>query len=158
MTLSFLLIIGNILLAGIFAHEGEHGLGGGEEFGFGDVADDLRFANGSGKDEGADAAAVLFVATGESDEFFGGGFESRQRSVAKDQVCDSVGIVFADGVASYGYAEGCDAAPGDGFAVEELLVVRGGLDSVTDGMAEVQDHAQAGLFFVLADDVGFDAD
>ena len=49
-------------------------------------------------------------------------------------------------------------APGDGFAVEELLVVGGGLDGVADGVAEVEDHAQAGFFFVLADDVGFDAD
>ena len=54
--------------------------------------------------------------------------------------------------------EGGDAAPGDGFAVEELLVVGGGFDGVADGVAEVEDHAQAGFFFVFADDVGFDAD
>ena len=57
-----------------------------------------------------------------------------------------------------GYVEGGDAAPGYGFAVEELFVVGGGFDGVADGVAEVEDHAQAGLFFVFADDVGFDAD
>ncbi len=54
--------------------------------------------------------------------------------------------------------EGGDGAPGDGFAVEELAVVGGGLDGVADGVAEVEDHAQAGFFFVLGDDFGFDAD
>ena len=49
-------------------------------------------------------------------------------------------------------------APGYRFAVEELLVVGGGFDGVADGVAEVEDHAQAGFFFVFADDVGFDAD
>ena len=39
-----------------------------------------------------------------------------------------------------------------------LLVVGGGFDGVADGVAEVEDHAEAGLFFVVADDVGFDAD
>ena len=51
-----------------------------------------------------------------------------------------------------------DAAPGDRLAVEELAVVGGGLDGVADGVAEVEDHAQAGFLLVLADDVGLDAD
>jgi len=42
--------------------------------------------------------------------------------------------------------------------MEELLVVGGGFDGVADGVAEVQDHAEARLLFVFADDVGFDAD
>ena len=42
--------------------------------------------------------------------------------------------------------------------MEELLVVGGGFDGVADGVAEVEDHAEAGFFFVFADDVGFDAD
>jgi hypothetical protein len=54
--------------------------------------------------------------------------------------------------------EGGDGTPGDGFAVEELLVVGSGFDGVAEGVAEVEDHAQAGLFFVLFDDAGFDAD
>ena len=51
-----------------------------------------------------------------------------------------------------------DAAPGDRFAVQELAVVGGGLDGVADGVAEVEDHAQAGFLLVLADDLGLDAD
>jgi len=42
--------------------------------------------------------------------------------------------------------------------VEELLVVGGGLDGVADGVAEVEDHAEAGLFFILTDYFGFDSD
>jgi len=42
--------------------------------------------------------------------------------------------------------------------MEELLVVGGGFDGVADGVAEVEDHAEAGFFFVFADDIGFDAD
>ena len=57
-----------------------------------------------------------------------------------------------------GYVEGGDGAPGYGFSVEELFVVGGGFDGVADGVAEVEDHAEAGLFFVLAYYVGFDAD
>ena len=142
----------------MLAHEGEHGFGGGEEFGFGDVADDFGFADGGGEDEGADAAAVLLVAGGEGDEFFGGGFEGWEWAVAEDELRDAVGVFLADGFAGDGYVEGGDAAPGDGFAVEELLVVGGGFDGVADGVAEVEDHAEAGFFFVFADDVGFDAD
>ena len=57
------------------AHELKHGLSGSEEFRFGDVADDFGAADGSGEDEGADAAAVFLIARGEGHEFFGGGFE-----------------------------------------------------------------------------------
>ncbi len=71
---------------------------------------------------------------------------------------DAVGVLGLDGVAGDGDVEGGDGAPADGFAVEELLVVGGGLDGVADGVAEVEDHAEAGLFFVFADDVGLDPD
>ena len=71
---------------------------------------------------------------------------------------DAVCVFLGDGFAGNGYVEGGDAAPGYGFAVEELFVVGGGFDGVADGVAEVEDHAQAGFFFVFADDVGFDAD
>jgi hypothetical protein len=43
----------------------QHGLGGGNKFGFDNVADDFGFADGGGEDEGADAAAVFFIAGGE---------------------------------------------------------------------------------------------
>ena len=34
----------------------------------------------------------------------------------------------------------------------------GGFDGVAEGVAEVEDHAEAGLFLVGGDDIGFDAD
>ena len=133
-------------------------MGGGEEFSFGYVADDFCGADPCGQDEGAGAAAVLFVACGEGYELSGGGFEGRERAVAEDELGDAVSIFCSDRVAGAGYVEGGDAAPGYGFAVEKLLVVGGGFDGMADGVAEVEDHAEAGLFFVLCHDVGFDAD
>ena len=55
-------------------HGFEHGLGGGEEFGVGDVVDDFGAADGGGQDEGAAATALLLVGGGERDELGGGGF------------------------------------------------------------------------------------
>ncbi len=54
--------------------------------------------------------------------------------------------------------KGCNAAPGDSFAVQELFVAGGRLDGVAEGMAEVEDHAEVGLFFIFVDDVGLDLD
>ena len=140
------------------AHEGEHGVGGGLELSVGDVVDDLGGADGGGEDVGAFAAAVFLVAVGEGYEFGGGGLERREWAVAEDEVGHAGALVVRDGAAAEGYVEGGDASPGDGFAVEELLVVGGGLDGVAEGVAEVEDHAEAEFFFVLVDDVGFDAD
>ena len=56
-------------------HECEHGFGGGEEFGFGDVADDAGCADAFGQDKGADAAAVFLVAGGEGYELLRWGLE-----------------------------------------------------------------------------------
>ena len=57
-----------------------------------------------------------------------------------------------------GDVEGGEHAPGDGFAVQELRVVGGGFDGVAEGVAEVEDHAEAGFALVGGDDVGLDAD
>src|SRR5271170_4669413 len=94
-----------MFLACCFAHEYEHGVGGGQEFGFGDVADDFGVADGGGEDEGADAAAVFLVACGEGYQFFGGGFEWGEWAVAEDQIYDAVGIFLGEGVAGVGYVE-----------------------------------------------------
>lgn len=139
-------------------HKSEHGFGGGLELGVGDVADDGGFADGSGEDEGAGAAALLFVAVGEGYEGGGTGFEGGDGAVAEDQIAHAGVLGGGDGLAGEGYVKGGDGAPGYGFAVEELLVAGGGFDGVADGVAEVEDHAEAVLFFVLTDDVGFDAD
>jgi hypothetical protein len=51
---------------------------------------------------------------------------------------------------------GEDLADGDGFAVEVVAVAGGGFEGVAYGVAEVEDGAEAGFGFVLADDGGFD--
>jgi hypothetical protein len=63
-------------------HVLEHGLGGGQKFGVGDVVGDFGGAYAGGRDEGAAAAAPLFVAGGERDQFFGVGFEGWDGAVA----------------------------------------------------------------------------
>ena len=51
---------------------------------------------------------------------------------------------------------GGDLANADGFAVEVFAVLGNGLESVAEGVAEVENGAQAGFFFVLANDFGLD--
>src|ERR1700733_12596536 len=41
--------------------------------------------------------------------------------------------------------------------MQKLLIVRSRFNGMTDGMTEVEDHAQARLALVLSDDIGFDA-
>ena len=77
---------------GVFSHQGEHGFGGGEEFGLGDVADDLYGADAGGQDEGERAAAVLLVAGGEGYELCCGCLEGRERPVAENKCDDVVGL------------------------------------------------------------------
>ena len=115
-------------------------------------------AYAGGEDEGAAAAALLFVAGGEGDEFGGIGAEGWDRAVAEDQVRHAGEFFVGDPATVERDVEGGDAAPGDCFAVEEFAVVGGGLDGVADGVAEVEDHAEAGFFLVLGDYVGFDLD
>lgn len=49
-----------------------------------------------------------------------------------------------------------DLADGDGFSVEVVAVRGDGFDGVAEGVAEVQNRAQAGFRFVLGDDLGLD--
>ncbi len=71
---------------------------------------------------------------------------------------DAGGVGGGEGAAVAGEVGGGDRSPGDGFAVEELPVAGGGFDGVAEGVAEVEDHAEAGFALVGGDDVGFDAD
>jgi len=49
-------------------------------------------------------------------------------------------------------------APGDGFAMEKAAVAGERFEGVSEGMAEVEDFAEAGFAFVAADDGGFGGD
>ena len=57
-----------------------------------------------------------------------------------------------------GEAAGADHADGDGFAVAIGAVAGDGFDGVGDGVAVVEDGADAAVFGVLVDDFGFPAD
>ena len=138
--------------------EGEDVAGGGEEFGLGDVADGLDGAEVGREDEGEDAGAGFFVAGGEGDEACCGNAEGGERAVAEDELLDAGGGCGGEGVAGDGEAGGGDHAPADGLAVEEFAVAGGGFDGVAEGVAEVEDHAEAGLALVGGDDVCLDAD
>ena len=140
------------------AHEGEHGFSGDEKFGFGYVADDLVAPMPLGRTKERMPLRFFLSRLVKATSFCAVALKAGEWAVAEDEICKLVGIFFGDGLAGAGYVERGDHAPADGFAVQELLVVGGGFDGVADGVAEVQDHAQAGLFFVVADDVGFDAD
>ena len=75
-----------------------------------------------------------------------------------DDALDAVVLGDGDEAAALGDGDGGEHAPGDGFAVEELLVVGGGFDGVAEGVAEVEEHAEAGFALVGGDDVGLHAD
>ena len=139
-------------------------MGGGEEFGVGDVVGDFGASDGGGEDEGAAATALLLVGAGEGDEPGGGGLrrggdlERRDGAVAEDKVGHSGEVFRGDEGAVEREVQRGDRTPRNRLAMQQLAVVRGRLDGVADGVAEVQDHAQAGLLLVLADDLGLDAD
>jgi len=51
---------------------------------------------------------------------------------------------------------GGDLADADGFTVEIFSIFGNGLESVAKGVAEIENGAQTGFFFVLANDFGLD--
>jgi hypothetical protein len=53
---------------------------------------------------------------------------------------------------------GAHHAPGNGFAMLEFLVAGDGFKGVGEGVAVVENFAEAGFAFVLADDTGFNFD
>ena len=138
------------------AHEREHGLGGLQELGVGDIVDDVYLADAGWKDEGASAAAGFLVGGGERDELRGAGPEAGKRAVTEDRLLDVRSIFARDRAAMKGEVGCGDGAPADGLAVEELRIVGGGFDGVTEGVAEVEDHAQAGFALIGGDHFGFD--
>ena len=57
-----------------------------------------------------------------------------------------------------GEAAGADHADGDGFAMTIGAVAGDGLDGVGDGVAVVEDGADAAVLGILVDDLGLPAD
>ena len=86
----------------------------------------------------------------------GGEFYLRGEAGIFEEGDDAGSVVSGEAGLGLGDFGGGDLADADGFAVEVFSVLGNGLESVAEGVAEVQYGAQAGFFFVLADDFGFD--
>jgi len=69
---------------------------------------------------------------------------------------DAGGVFFGEAGLGLGNFGGGNLADADSFAVEIFSVFRNGLEAVAEGVAEVQYGAQAGFFFILANDFSFD--
>src|SRR6266850_521253 len=83
---------------------------------------------------------------------------SRQRSEAPDERDNTGNIVGARQAEFMAEERRGDHAPGDGFPMLVAAVARDAFESVREGMAEIQDFAEAGLAFIAADDTRFDLD
>jgi hypothetical protein len=106
-----------------------------------------------------DAVADFFVEAhgGAEFGFLGGGeTDGGGQAGALEKSGDSLNIGFREAGEFVGELCGHDLADGDGFAVEVASVGMDGLDAVSDGVAEVEDFAEASFGFVLADDIGLD--
>ncbi len=136
---------------------GEEPVDDGAEFGVGDVGDDDGFADGFGEDEAARAGAVFLVAGGGGEELVRRGAEARQRAVSVDDGADAVHLLLREEAAHAGKLSGCEHAPADGFAVEQGSVICHSFDGMTEGMAVVEDHAEAAFALIESDDFGFHA-
>lgn len=71
------------------------------------------------------------------------------------QADDAFGVGGFQVAFALGEASGEHHAGGDGFAVQPVAVAHLGFDGVAEGVAEVEVGADAVLFFVLFDDMGF---
>ena len=124
---------------------------------------DEGVAEGAEEDEADAALVVFFVAAGDLDE--GVGREAGVVGEGEGEFEGGEALLNAEGVfggeGGVGDGEmGCGAeAEGDGFAVEVAAVAGGGFDGVAEGVAEVEEGAEAfGFVFVRFDDAGFDGD
>src|SRR6266849_587444 len=118
-----------------------------------------RFADARGEDETHHAAARFFVGAHGCDQSCSGDTRpSRQRSETADERDNARNIVGARQAKFMAEERRGDHAPGDGFTVLVAAVACDAFESVREGMAEVQDFAEAGFAFIAADDTRFDLD
>src|SRR6266446_798644 len=118
-----------------------------------------RFADARGEDETHYAAARFFVGAHGFDQSCSGDTRpSRQRSEAADERDDAGNIVGARQAKCMAEERRGDHAPGHGFAVLVAAVARDAFESVREGMAEIQNFAEARFAFIAADDPRLDLD
>src|SRR6267142_2887793 len=118
-----------------------------------------RFTDTRGEDEPHHAAARFFVrAHGFDQSCRGDARPGRQGSEAADQ-SDNTGYVIGTRQSKLMAEERRgDHAPSHSFPMPVAAVVRDAFKSVREGMAEIQNFAEAGFAFVAADDTRFDLD
>src|ERR1700751_1967135 len=83
--------------------------------------------------------------------------ERRDRSISKDRALDSISISWRNCFAHPSQLESRKHSPRNSLAMQQLLVIGHSLNGVTDRMAEVQNHPQAGFSFVYANNVSLHA-
>ena len=120
----------------------------------GHIGGDFDFADFAGKNEVYGSVLSFLVGLQARENFAGAYFQFGQAAQAEDGIGDAAGghaVSAADGKADVG---GGNHSPGDGFAVKQALVAGFGLERVADGVAEVENAAQAAFLLVGGDDFG----
>src|SRR6267378_8568644 len=117
------------------------------------------FADSRGEDETHHATARFLIGAHGFDQSCGGDTgPGRKRSEAADERDNTGNIVGARQAKFMAEKRRGNHAPGDGFPVLVAAVARDAFESVREGMAEIQDFAEAGFVFIAADDPRFDLD
>jgi hypothetical protein len=125
----------------------------------GDVGDDLGVADFGGEDEAEFSGTDFFVGGHGGEDFFGVDVEAAggQSNIIQERD-EFFQVVERKGAADVGEAGGGDHAQGDGFAVDHAGVVEDVFDGVSEGVAEVQESADAFFVGIFVDDGGLDGD
>ena len=119
---------------------------------------DGGLADGGGEDPADDAVLDFFVAehgvedVGRLDVGEGGG-----EADGGEEVVLAICVGLRPAAGACGEAAGADHADGDGLAVPISAVAGGGLDGVGDGVAVVEDGADAAVLGILVHDAGLPA-
>src|ERR1700674_2675384 len=118
-----------------------------------------RFADPRGEDETHHAAPRFFVgAHGFDQSCSGDAGPSRQGSETADEGDNTGYIISTRQSKLMAEKRRGDHAPSHSFPVPVAAVVRDAFESVGEGMAEIQNFAEAGFAFIAADDTRFDLD
>src|SRR5712664_1946168 len=118
-----------------------------------------RFADTRGEDETHYATARFLIgAHGFDQSCSGDAGPGRQGSEAANQGDDTGYVIGTRQSKLMAEERRGDQAPGDGFPVPVAAVVRDAFESVGEGMAEIQNFAEAGFAFIAADDTRLDLD
>src|SRR4051812_16472275 len=118
-----------------------------------------NFPDFFGEDEFDFAVGDFFVEAHGGEELSaltGGQFDLRRQAGAQEEIADASDVAGGEAKGGGGNGSDSDLADGDGFAVEIFTVAGDVFDGVADGVAKIQNGAQASFGFILPHDVSFD--